>query len=345
VHTVSSAIPTAVTTPTTTSTTTPTRRTCALALALCALAGTEAIAQAQTWPSRSIRMIVASPPAGPSDILGRLIAQQLTQAWGQTVVVDNRSGANGMIAGELTAKSEPDGHTFLLANAGFVINTALYDKVPYDPFREFAPITLAMSVPNILVVHPSLPVKSVAELVAWAKGKPAQLAVASAGSGSSGHLALELFQQVAGIRTIHVPFKGGAPALADVVAGQTQALFSISLAAMPQIKAGKVRALGVTSLKRLAAAPDIPTVAESGFAGFEVTGWFGFVAPVKVPREIITRLHAQIVRGLGAPEVRERLVDQGAEIIGSTPEAFGAYMKAEQAKWGKLIRQVGIKSE
>ncbi len=316
------------------------------ALALCAgwlAAG--AFAQPQSWPNRPIRMIVASPPAGPSDILARLVAQQLTQAWGQTVVVDNRAGANGMIAGELTAKSDPDGHTFLLANAGFVINTALYDKVPYDPFREFVPITLAMSVPNILVVHPSLPVKSVAELIAWAKGKPGQLAVASAGSGSSGHLALELFQQVAGIRTIHVPFKGGGPALADVVAGQTQALFSISLAAMPQIRAGKVRALGVTSLKRLAAAPDIPTVAETGFAGFEVTGWFGFVAPVKVPRDIVTRLHAQIVRGLSAPEVRERLVDQGAEIVGSTPEAFGTYMKSEQVKWTKLIRQAGIKSD
>ncbi|MBC7780270.1 MAG: tripartite tricarboxylate transporter substrate binding protein [Proteobacteria bacterium] len=302
-------------------------------------------AQAQAWPSRPIRMIVASPPAGPSDILARLLGPQLTLAWGQTVLIDNRAGANGMIAAELTAKSDPDGHTILLANAGFVINTSLYKKVPYDPLREFVPISLAMSVPNILVVHPSVPARSVAELVAYAKAKPGQLAVASAGSGSSGHLALELFQQLSGVSMIHVPFKGGGPALADVMAGQTQALFSIAVAAMPQIRAGRVRALGVTSAKRLASASEIPTVAESGFPNYEVNGWFGFVAPVKTPRSIVARLNTDIVRALRLPELQDRLAEQGAEIIGGTPEAFGAYLKSEQAKWEKVIRQAGIKVE
>jgi tripartite-type tricarboxylate transporter receptor subunit TctC len=290
-------------------------------------------------------MIVASPPAGPSDILARLVAPQVSQAWGQPVRVDTRSGANGMIAGELTARSDPDGHTFLLANAGFVINTSLYAKVPYDPLREFQALTLAMAVPNILVVHPSLPVKTVAELVAWAKARPDQLAFASAGSGSSGHLALELFQQVAGIRAIHVPFKGGGPALADVMAGQSQALFSISVAAMPQIRAGKVRAVAATSLKRLGSAPEVPTVAESGYPGFEVTGWFGFVAPVRVPREVAARMSTDLIQAVRTPEVGERLSAQGAEIIGSSAETFGAYLRSEQAKWAKVIRQAGIKPQ
>ena len=294
------------------------------------------------WPSRPVRMIVASPPAGPSDILARLVAPQVSQAWGQTVLVDNRSGANGMIAGELTARAEPDGHTFLLANAGFVINTSLYAKVPYDPLREFQALTLAMAVPNILVVHPSLPVRTVGELVAWAKSRPGQLAFASAGSGSSGHLALELFQQVSGIRAIHVPFKGGGPALADVMAGQSQALFSISVAAMPQIRAGKVRALATTSLKRLSSAAEIPSVAESGFPGFEVTGWFGFVAPVRVPKDVAARMSADLVRAVRTPEVGERLAGQGAEIIGSSAESFAAYLRSEQAKWAKVIRAAGI---
>ncbi len=305
----------------------------------------QAPGQPQAWPSRPLRMIVASPPGGPSDLLARLVGPQLTLAWGQPVLIDNRAGANGMIAAEMTAKSDPDGHTFLLANAGFVINTALYEKVPYDPLREFAPISLAMSVPNILVVHPSVQAKSVRDLVALAKAKPGQIAVASAGTGSSGHLALALFQQVSGIDLIHVPFKGGGPAIADVMSGQTQALFSISVTAMPQIKGGRVRPLAVTSLKRLASAPDIPTVAESGFPGYEVTGWFGFVAPVKTPRDIVMRLNAEIVRSMRLSELQERLGEQGAELIGSTPEAFAVYLRSEQAKWTKVIRQAGIKAE
>jgi len=298
-----------------------------------------------SWPSRPLRMIVASPPGGPSDLLARLVGPQLTEASGQPVVIDHRSGANGMIAGELTAKSNPDGHTFLLANAGFVINSVLYAKVPYDPIREFAPISLAFSVPNILVVHPSVQAKTVADLVALAKAKPGQIAMASAGTGSSGHLAIALFQQVSGVEVIHVPFKGGGPALADVMGGQTQAMFSIAVTALTQIKAGRVRPLAVTSLKRLPNLPDLPTVSESGYSGYAVNGWFGFVAPIKVPREVIQRLNAAVVQSVNMPELKERLGAQGAELVGSTPEEFGAYLKSEQEKWGKVIRQAGIKPQ
>jgi len=325
---------------------------CGLAAALVAAlmapakgAATATAADERAWPSRPLRMIVASAPGGPSDLIARLVGPQLTDASGQPVVIDHRSGANGMIAGELTAKSEPDGHTFLLANAGFVINSVLYSKVPYDPIREFTPISLAVSVPNILVVHPGVQAKTVADLVALAKAKPGTLAVASAGSGSSGHLALALFQQLSGTEMIHVPFKGGGPALADVMGGQTQAIFSISVTSFPIIKAGRVRPLAVTSLKRLAAFPDLPTVSESGFKGYEVTGWFGFVAPVKTPRSVVQRLNAAVVQSVRMPELQERLGNQGAELIGSTPEAFGAYLKSEQAKWAKVIRQAGIKAD
>lgn len=303
-------------------------------------------ADAKAWPTRPLRMIVASAPGGPSDLIARLVGPQLTEASGQPVVIDHRSGANGMIAGELTAKSDPDGHTFLLANAGFVINSVLYSKVPYDPIREFTPISLAVSVPNILVVHPGVAAKTVADLVGLAKAKPGTLAVASAGSGSSGHLALALFQQLSATEMIHVPFKGGGPALADVMGGQTQAIFSISVTSYPIIKSGRVRALAVTSLKRLAAFPDLPTVSESpGFKGYEVTGWFGFVAPAKTPRSVVQRLNAAVVQSVRMPELQERLGNQGAELIGSTPEAFGAYLKSEQAKWAKVIRQAGIKAD
>ncbi len=300
----------------------------------------------QAWPSRPLRMIVASAPGGPSDLLARLVGPALTDASGQPVVIDHRSGANGMIAGELTAKADADGHTFLLANAGFVINSVLYAKVPYDPIRDFAPISLAISVPNVLVVHPSVPAKSVADLVALARAKPGSIAVASAGTGSSGHLALALFQQLSGTEMIHVPFKGGGPALADVMGGQTQAIFSISVTSYPIIKSGRVRPLAVTSLKRLSAFPDLPAVAESaGFKGYEVTGWFGFVAPAKTPRSVVQRLNAAVVRAVQMPELQERLGNQGAELVGSTPEVFGTYLKAEQAKWAKVIRQGGIKPE
>jgi len=274
------------------------------------------------YPDRPVRMIVAVPPGGPADILARLVGPRLSEALGQ-----------------------PDGYTFVLVAAGVVINPSLYREVRYDPLRDFAAITHGISVPNILVVHPSVPAGSLSELVALAKKQPGKIAFASAGNGTSGHLALELFKQRAGIDVTHVPYKGGGPALAEVLAGQVQALFSLALAATQQVKAGKVRALAITSGKRSAVAPELPTVAESGFAGYEVVGWFGWLAPAKTPKEIVARLNAEIVKALNLPEVRERLLSQSSEPVGDSPQAFAAFMKSEHAKWAGVIKRGNIRMD
>lgn len=300
-------------------------------------------AAAQAYPTRPVRMIVAVPPGGPADTLARLVGPRLSEALGQTVVIDNRPGANGIIAYETTARATPDGYTFTAVAAGVAINPSLYRKVPYDPIRDFAPITLGITVPNILIVHPGVKAASVPELLAQAKARPGQMTFASAGNGTSGHLALELFKQTTGINVIHVPYKGGGPALADLVGGQVQALFSIALAATPQIKAGRVRALAITSAKRSPVAPELPTVAEVGLPGFEVVGWFGWLAPAKTPRAIVSRLHAEIVKVLAVPDVRERLLSQSTEPVGNTPSEFAAFIKSEHAKWGKVIRDANVR--
>jgi tripartite-type tricarboxylate transporter receptor subunit TctC len=305
--------------------------------------GIATAAQPPAYPTKPIRMIVAVPPGGPADTLARLVAPRLTESFGQTVVIDNRPGANGIIAYETTARAAPDGYTFTAVAAGVVINASLYKSVPYDPIRDFAPITLGITVPNILVVHPGVPANSVKELIALAKSKP--IAFASAGNGTSGHLALELFRQSARIDVTHVPYKGGGPALAEVLAGQVQALFSIALTATPQVRAGKVRGLAITSAKRSSMAPELPTVAEAGLPGFEVIGWFGWLAPAATPKPIVDRLHDEIVRALKLPDVRDRLLAQGSEPVGNTPAEFGAFMRAEHAKWGKVIRAANIRVE
>jgi tripartite-type tricarboxylate transporter receptor subunit TctC len=297
------------------------------------------------YPTKPIRMIVAVPPGGPADTLARLVAPKLTESLGETVVIDNRPGANGNIAYELTARAVPDGYTFTAVAAGVVINPSLYRNVNYDPLKDFVPLTLGITVPNILVVHPSVAATSVKELIALAKAKPGTVTFASAGNGTSGHLALELFRMTAGIDIIHVPYKGGGPALAEVVAGQVHALFSIALAATPQIKAGKVRALAITSAKRSPVSPDIPTVAEAGLPGFEVIGWFGWLAPAATPKPIVTRLHTELVRALKLPEVRDRLLSQSTEPVGNSPQAFAAFMKSEHAKWAKVIKAANVKVE
>jgi tripartite-type tricarboxylate transporter receptor subunit TctC len=304
-----------------------------------------AAAAGTPYPTKPIRMIVAVPPGGPADTLARLVAPRLTESLGQTVVIDNRPGANGIIAYETTARAAPDGHTFTAVAAGVVINASLYKSVPYDPIRDFAPITLGITVPNILVVHPSVAASSVKDLIALAKAKQGGVTFASAGNGTSGHLALELFRTSAGVNVIHVPYKGGGPALADVLAGQVQALFSIALAAAPQIRAGRVKALAITSLRRSPVSPDLPTVAESGLPGFEVVGWFGWLAPAATPKPIIDRLHGEIVRTLRLPDVRDRLLSQSTEPVGNTPQEFAAFMKSEHAKWGRLIRAANIRVE
>lgn len=312
---------------------------------LAALAACLAAPAAHSYPDRPVRMIVAVPPGGPADILARLVSPRLTDGLGQTVVVDNRPGANGNIAYEMAARALPDGHTFVLVAAGVAINPSLYREVRYDPVRDFAAITLGVSVPNILVVHPSVPAKSVSELIALAKARRGQLAFASAGNGTSGHLALELFKQRAGVDAVHVPYKGGGPALAELVAGQVQALFSLALAATPQVKAGRARALAITSGKRSPVAPDLPTVAELGFPGFEVIGWFGWLAPAGTPPAIVGRLNAEIVKALKTPEVRDRLLSQSTEPIGNSPREFAAFVKSERDKWAQVIKRAGIRMD
>src|SRR3954466_3059326 len=248
------------------------------------------------YPVKPVRMIVAVPPAGPADTLSRLISPQLSQSLGQTIVIDNRAGANGNIAYEMTARAVPDGYTITAVAAGVAINPSLYRDVKFDPVKDFAAITQGISVPNILVVHPSIAASSVQELIALAKARAGELVFASAGNGTSGHLALEQFKLLSGMDVVHVPYKGGGPALTELIAGQVQALSSIALVAMPQVKAGKIRALAITSARRSAVAPELPTLAETGFAGFECVGWFGWLAPAGVPTEIIFRLNREMVR-------------------------------------------------
>ena len=298
---------------------------------------------AQPYPDRPIRMIVAVPPGGPADTLSRLVAPKLTEVLGQTIVIDNRPGANGNIAYEMAARSTPDGYTITAVAAGVAINPSLYREVKYDPLKDFAPLTLGIRVPNILIVHPAVPTASVKELVALARSRPGHIAFASAGNGTSGHLALELFKSAAGIDVIHVPYKGGGPALAELIGGQVQALFSIALTALPQIKAGKARALAVTSGKRTAVAPDLPTVAELGFPGFEVVGWFGWLAPAGTPRTIVERLNHEMVKILQHPDMKDRLVGLGADPAPSTPQQFAAFIRSEHDKWAAVIRRAGIK--
>jgi tripartite-type tricarboxylate transporter receptor subunit TctC len=312
------------------------------AIALLALAWMSG-AVAQAYPTKPVRMIVAVPPGGPADTLARLVGPRLSEALGQTVVIDNRPGANGIIAYETAARSTPDGYTFVAVAAGVAINPSLYRKVPYDPIKDFAPITLGITVPNILVVHPSVKAGSVKELVALAKATPGKLTFASAGNGTSGHLALELFRLTTAIDVIHVPYKGGGPALADVMGGQVQALFSIALAATPQVKAGRLRALAISSANRSPVAPDLPTIAELGLPGFEVVGWFGWLAPAKTPPGIVDRLHTEIVKVLAMPEVKQRLLSQSTEPVGNSPAQFAAFIKSEHAKWGKVIRDANVR--
>lgn len=302
-------------------------------------------ATAAAWPVKPIRMIVAVPPAGPADTLSRLISPKLTEALGQTIVIDNRAGANGNIAYEMTARAVPDGYTITAVAAGVAINPSLYRDVKFDPVKDFAPITLGITVPNILVVHPSLAVNSVGELIAYANSHPRRLLFASAGNGTSGHLALEQFRLLSKVDIIHVPYKGGGPALTELLGGQAQALFSIALTATPQVKAGRVRALAITSAKRSALAPELPTVAESGFPGFEAIGWFGWVAPAKMPNEIVMRFNREIVRILNLPEMHERLLGLGADPVANSPPAFAAFIKSEHDKWARVIKQAGIRAE
>ena len=311
-----------------------------------ALSAPHAAAAAEPYPARPVRFVVAFPPGGGTDIIARSIAQKLGERLGQQVLIDNRPGAGGNIGTDLVAKSSPDGYTLLMGSAGpLAINASLFARMPFDPIKDLAPVTLAASTPNVLVVHPSLPAATVRELIALAKARPGEINFASSGHGTPAHLAGELFNSMAGVKLIHVPYKGAAPALADLLGGQVQLMFSTMPPALPHVRDGKLRALAVTSLKRSPAAPDLPTVDEIALPGFEANTWHGVVVPAGTPEAIVARLNREIVAILHLPDVVERLSGQGAEALGSTPEEFAAYIKSESVKWAKVVRDSGAKAE
>ena len=310
----------------------------------CLFALAAGIASAQAYPSKPIRFVVPYPAGGPLDTVARLLGQKVSESVKQPVIVDNKPGAGGNIGAEIVAKSPPDGYTIVMgALATHAINPTLYKSIPYDPIKDFTPITQVAATPNILVVHPSVPAANVREFIAYAKANPGKLSFGSGSIGSGGHLAGELFKTMAGVDMVHVPYKGAAPAMQDLIGGQIHLMFDNLASALTQVRAGKVRALAVTTAKRTALAPEFPTIAESGLPGFDIETWFGVLAPAGIPREALDRLHAEFTKALAAPDVREKMVNLGAEPVGNKPEEFAAYIKAEAEKYAKVIKASGAK--
>ncbi len=308
-------------------------------------AAQSAAVPAQAYPAKSIRIVTPYAPGGTADILARVVAQKLAEAWAQQVVVDNRPGASGMIGADIAAKAPPDGYTLLMAyTAEIAITQSLFKSMTYDPVKDLAPVTLAAITPMVFVVHPSLPVRDVRELVALAKTRPGQLSYASAGNGSPAHLAFELLQRSAQIDINHVPYKGAAPALTDLLGGHVVMFFSGMPPAMPHVKAGKLRAIAVSTAKRSPALPAVPAVAESGLRDFDISTWFGVLAPAATPRDVIGKLNAEISRALMLPDVKERLAREGAETAPGSPEQFGKFIQAEITKFAKIIRESGARA-
>ncbi len=301
------------------------------------------LASAQTFPSKPIRVVVPLAAGGPGDVLARAIGQKLSEQVGQPVVIDNRPGANTNVGSEFVAKAAPDGYTLLFTASTLTINPSLYATLPYDPLKDFAPLTLIASTPLVLVVHPSLPVKSVKELIALAKSKPGQLNYGSAGNGSALHLAGEMFNTLAGVKLVHVPYKGVTNAFSDLLGGQISIMFPGAPIALPQVKAGKLRALGTTGAARTAAAPEVPSISEAGLPGYEVSVWYGALAPAGTPAAVINRLHAEISKIVQLPDIKERWAVLGAETVHNTPEQFAAFLKADLGKWAKVVRDSGAK--
>lgn len=299
-------------------------------------------ASAQSYPNKTVRVVVPFSAGSTTDILGRLVAQKLTERWGQQVIVDNRPGAGGNIGSDLVARAVPDGYTILVSAAStLAINASLYKNMPYDTATAFAPITLIATVTNVLVVHPSLPAKTVKELIALAKSRPGQLNFASGGSGGTQHLSGELFKMMAGVDMVHIAYKGSAAAMPDVLGGHVLLIFDGVPQSLPYIKAGKLRPLGVTTAKRSPALPDVPTIAEAALPGYEATAWFGVVAPAGTPKDVIDRLNRDVVGILNTPEIRERLTAQGATPAPQTPEEFSRFIKSEMVKWAKVVKATG----
>jgi tripartite-type tricarboxylate transporter receptor subunit TctC len=313
---------------------------------LCALILASGSAFGQGFPTKPVRFVVGFTPGGPSDILARALGQKLAERWSQQVVVDNRPGAGGNLAAEAAAKGAPDGHTWLLGNNSILAtNQSLYRSLPYDPVKDFAPVALVAIQPNILVVHPSLPVSSVEELIQFSKANPGKLNYASSGSGAAAHLAGELFKAMAGVDLVHVPYKGAQPALTDVIAGQVQMMFATSASVIPYIKAGRLRALAVTTAQRSASVPELPTVAEAGVPGFEASTWHGVVVPAATPVAVVTRLNEEINSALREKDLKDRLASLGAEISTGTPRQFADYIARETPKWAKVVKDSGAKPE
>ena len=324
----------------------------AFAAMLCAATG----AMAQTtssgsgaahaaYPTKPIRVIAGFPPGSGADITARVIGAKLGDALGQQVVVDNRPGAGSNIAAEIAAKSPADGYALFIGTVANTINATLYSKLPFDFARDFAPVALTTAAPNVLVVHPSVPAKSVKELIALARSRPGQLNFASAGTGTAPHLSAELFNAMAGVKMAHIPYKGSPPAVTDLLAGEVALMFSPSSTVLPHVKTGRLRALAVTTATRLPSLPELPTVAESGLKGYETITWFGFVAPARTTPAVVTRLNAEIVKVLALPEVRNLFASQGIETLGGTPDHFARYIRDEIAKWAKVIRLSGARAE
>jgi tripartite-type tricarboxylate transporter receptor subunit TctC len=315
-------------------------------LGLLAMAGSGADALAQEWPAKPIRFIAPNLPGGPTDILARLIGQKLAETLGQPVVIENRAGAAGNIGTEAAAKSPPDGYTLVTGNnATFGANVSLYKRLGFDPVKDFTPIVLAATQPNILVVHPSLPVTSVKELIALAKARPGQLNYSGSGMGAAAHLAAELFKSMTATNIVHIPYKSAAPALTDLMAGETQLMFATSLSVIQHIKANRVRALGVTTAKRSRFLPELPTISEAGVPGFEASTWHGVLVPAGTPGAIVERLNTEINRMLQLADVRERLAAMGAEVVGGSAKGFADHIQREIPKWAKVVKAIGVQLE
>jgi tripartite-type tricarboxylate transporter receptor subunit TctC len=317
-------------------------RSIAIAAAITAVCPTLSIA-ADAFPSRPVRLIVPYAAGGGADIVARSIAQKLGESWGQQVVVDNRAGASGNIGTEIAAKTAGDGYTLLLIGPNHTVNSSLYAKLPFDPIRDFAPVSLVTSAPYLLVVNSALAVNSVKDLIALAKSKQGKIFYGSAGNGTAGHLGMELIKTMGGLEMVHVPYKGSPPMLTDLLAGQISVVFDNVLSSAPHVKGGRLRAIAVSTRHRSSAMPDVPTVAESGLPGFEVAVWQGILAPAGTPVPVVEKIHADIVAVLKRPEMKERMASQGADIIGSTPQEFASFMKADLMKWAKVVKDSGAR--
>jgi tripartite-type tricarboxylate transporter receptor subunit TctC len=312
-------------------------------LAASLLAAQSAAAQ---YPSKPIRIVTPYPPGGPTDILARLLGQRMHEDWGQPVIVEAKPGAGGNVGTDYVAKAAPDGYTLLMGASGpLAINVTLFSKLPYDPTIDLTPVIHVASVPLVLVAHPSLPAKSIEELIALLKSKPGQFDYASAGPGTPQHLTGEMFKSMAGLYVVHIPYRGAAPAIADVIGGQVPFMFDSMISSIAQVKSGRLRALAITSANRSTLLPDVPTVKESGVPNFEATAWYGVVAPAAVPKEIIARLNGELLKVLKTPEIRQRLAEFGSDFVGGPPEQFGQFIKAEIAKWGKVVRDSGAHAD